>query len=254
MLCKLEDQGKTAIIVTVVSTTGSTPRKPGARMIIEPNGTLLWGTIGGGAVEHQIQQKASEILESGPQLITLSVGSETGEETGMICGGEMTIYAEPYGSLDRLFIIGGGHIGQILARMAVGLDFQIIIVDERQEMALPANYPLESQIITGKPLFDLISELKTTDDSYIVILTHSHTSDSQTLEICLQKPHRYLGMIGSQRKVNEVFEELRGKGISHSILESVRSPIGLPIGSETPGEIAISILAELVKFRRKPGG
>ena len=244
-IIELEESGQTAVLATVVETTGSTPRAAGARMLILDDGSTF-GTVGGGAIEKAVIDNASELIkEGGNKLIR-----ETLKDMGMYCGGGMTVYLETLNPPERLFIFGGGHIGQILSTFAGNLGFHVTVIDNRQEVASSQNLPHADEIICQEYAAAL-DQVTLLPSSYIVILTHKHTHDYEVLEHCIEQPHRYLGMIGSKRKVATCLKQLEEKGISKELIESIHSPIGLKIGGQTPAEIAVSIAAELIATRHQ---
>ncbi|MHA2370677.1 MAG: XdhC family protein [Candidatus Hodarchaeales archaeon] len=257
MIALTEDQQPFAL-VTVIRAVGSTPRKVGAKMLVGAKGQLLWGTVGGGAIENQILQAIPGILAEGkPQTLSYSLASPRGAsdemvETGMICGGEMDVFVEPSGSQDPLVIFGGGHIAQALVPIAKQLDFRIIVVDDREEFANQERFPEADEIIQGS-FPQIFEKIPFSDRAFIVIITYSHQLDEEALRGCLVQPWRYLGMIASKRKTAEVFGRLLSEGISKDILDRIHSPIGLPkefLPVETPEEIAVSIAAELIQVRK----
>lgn len=159
-----------------------------------------------------------------------------------------TTVMEPLSALPRLYIFGAGHVSQHLATVARIVDFKITVIDDREEFANPVRFPEADRVIVGdfRKVFD---ELEFTGSEYVVIVTRGHAHDAVVLEETVQRPTRYMGMIGSKRKVGIIFDHLRDKGVSEDILKSVYAPVGIEINSETPQEIAISIVAEMIKVR-----
>ena len=169
----------------------------------------------------------------------------------MICGGDMELFVEPILQEPRLFIFGGGHIALALSKMARIAGFKIIVVDDRPEFASPERFP-EAERTIAADFLEAFSRLNVDSSSYIVIVTHAHAGDEVVLERALQTEARYVGMIGSRRKNSVVFENLRAKGVSQDSIDRVHAPIGVPIHAWTSEEIAVSILAEIIKVRRAP--
>jgi xanthine dehydrogenase accessory factor len=246
---RIRDKGEEAALVTVVSASGSTPREEGAKMLVRPDGSIL-GSIGGGSVEARIISEAIEIIHKGrPQL--LSYRLKEGEELGMICGGDIEVFVEPILPEPTLYIFGGGHIALALAKMAKLVGFKIVVIDDRPEFANPQRFP-EAEQTLAIDFAKAFSRLKIDKSGYIVIVTHGHKGDEVVLQGALRTKAKYIGMIGSKTKNKTVFSNLRAKGISQELLDKAYTPIGLRIGAQTPEEIAVSILAEVIKIRRAP--
>lgn len=246
---RIRDKGEEAALVTVVSASGSTPREEGAKMLVRPDGSIL-GTIGGGSVEARIISEAIEIIHRGrPQLLRYRL--KEGEELGMICGGDIEVFVEPILPEPTLYIFGGGHIALALAKMAKQVGFKIVVIDDRPEFANPQRFP-EAEQTLAIDFAKAFSRLKIDKSGYIVIVTHGHTGDEVVLQGALGTKAKYIGMIGSKTKNKTVFSHLRAKGISQELLDKAYTPIGLRIGAQTPEEIAVSILAEVIKIRRAP--
>jgi xanthine dehydrogenase accessory factor len=249
-LVDLLDKHHTLAIATVVDTSGSTPREHGAKMVVLPNGTTH-GTIGGGGLEKLVTEEALEALKEGQGFFREYdlVEKEEGG-IGSKCGGKTAILVEVLTAPDTLLVCGGGHIGHALARLAVEVGFQVIIVDPREKFAEPGRFPKGVQVMNLSPTSDKVRDL-VTGNTYVVILTHDHVLDKEALKNILGKDASYNGMIGSKRKVKKVFEELVEEGLDKEVLGTVHAPIGLDIAAETPAEIAISILGEMIHIKRK---
>lgn len=241
-IAELEREGVRAAVVTVVRTTGSTPRSAGARMLVFPDGRIE-GSIGGGKIEHSAQEAAKEVLERGEaQLLDFKLT----QELGMCCGGQATVFIEPLGKHSVLIVFGAGHVGAALARGAVAAGFAVHVADERPELLDAARFPPEVR------RYEILDdpELPFGPDAYVMITTHDHGLDQRLLERCLRMPHRWVGVIGSRRKASLTRKRLLHRGFEPALVESVRIPVGLAIGAETPEEIAVSILGELIAVKR----
>jgi xanthine dehydrogenase accessory factor len=232
-----------ASLATVVSKKGSTPARVGFKMIVLSNGDII-GTVGGGSIEYNVRNMAIDVMKSGkPILASFDLNDENS-----ICGGKMEVFIEPIVQSEKLFIFGAGHVGQVLCKMASMVGFSVIIIDEREEYANKSIVPEVDQIIVSD-FTNSFQHLEIDDSSFVVIMTRNHAFDETVLELACQTKAKYIGMIGSKKKVRETFDNLRKKGISEEKLSSIHSPIGLDIGSETPAEIAVSILAEMIQIR-----
>ncbi len=242
-------KGMPVCLVTVTATKGSTPRKTGAKMLVFPDGRTI-GTIGGSLVEKQTTQKAIEAIKTRTPLVeTFTLTKENQNKTGMICGGEMTVFLEPIGEARNLYIFGAGHCGHALARAADAVGFLVHILDDRPDVASSERFPMAASITVGD--YDEISStMQPMPDAYIAIMTAAHAGDAVVLKNTITKTYRYIGMMASARKRAQIYAKLSEQGIDRSLLEKVRAPIGLDINAETPEEIAVSIAAELVKTAR----
>src|SRR5262245_25976670 len=337
------DQGRECVYCSVVETRGSTPQKAGAVMLVFADGSQR-GTLGGGCVEAEVKQRALRTLggdHGGSNLLTFCLDDNYGWDDGLICGGRMTILAEPFpssvrgesaaaryyhrfGELARsgqgcteamvivqepadvpvgsrylldasctvvaqrappdvpevvcanltpvqkrpragvrqgvaylplwprvtLFIVGGGHVGQAVAKLAADVDFDIWVLDDRESYASPERFPTAQRHLVGD-IGARLKELKETitPSVYALIVTRGHAHDEEALYHLADTQAGYVGMIGSKRKIKLIFEDLRSKGIAQEVLQKVHAPLGFNIGSQTVPEIAVSIVAELIACR-----
>jgi len=248
-IVRIKEEGKEAALVTIVSATGSTPREEGAKMLVKPDGTIT-GTIGGGSLEAQVIDEAVKVIKQGkPKRLHMSLTAKEAEETGMICGGDLEVFIEPILTAPTLYIFGGGHISLPLTKMSKILGFKVAVIDDRAEFANAERFP-EAEFVLAGDFTKSFSKLKIAKSSYIVIITHGHQHDELVLEWAVGTPAKYIGMIGSKTKVKTTYSHLLAKGVPEEKLDGVHSPIGLEIEAQTPEEIAVSILAEIIKVRR----
>jgi len=248
-IVRLAEAGEGAAVATVISAEGSTPREEGAKMLVYETGRIL-GTVGGGNIEKQVIQEAKSVIEGGKAKKLIYRLNPHGE-LGMICGGDTEVFIEPIAGTPRLFIFGAGHIGVPLAKMAALTGFKVIVIDDRPEYATVSRFPEAAELIAAdfQASFD---KIKVSADCFIVIITHGHKGDEVVLENALKTPARYIGMIGSKSKNEAVYGHLRAKGFTQDDLSRVHAPIGLAIRAQTPEEIAVSILGEMIRARRNP--
>lgn len=247
-LANIAVKGERAVLATVVSSRGSVPRKAGTKMLIKGDGTLV-GSIGGGNVEQAVQEKALAVMKSGePQMVHFDL-SGTGEEPWMICGGQMDVFLEPILPVETLYLFGAGHLSQSTAAVAKMVGLRVVVIDPRPEYNNNDRFPDAGSLVVEE-YDNAFSELNVDEDSYIVIYTTGHVSDEQCLQFAVGTTAKYVGMIGSKKKVKEIKERLRQKGVSQQQLDEIHAPIGLEINAQTPEEIAVSILAEIIKVRR----
>ncbi|MHA2364997.1 MAG: XdhC family protein [Candidatus Hodarchaeales archaeon] len=234
--------------VTVVHTDGSSPRKIGAQMIVGSRGELLWGTIGGGVIERKACLTTVDLV--GSQLISYDVGTEESAEeldsTGMICGGTMTLYYHPHGHKfnPRAWIFGAGHCGKALYELLDTLNWDIIVLDNRPEVLNENDFPNAERRIG--PYEEHVKKAEIKEDDYVLIMTYGHKWDYTVIKECVKKQWKYLGMMGSEKKVGTVFEKLREEEVPEEIIKKINAPIGLHNIGETPEEIAIDISSKLL--------
>jgi xanthine dehydrogenase accessory factor len=239
-ILEIRKNNGSAAVVTVVQTAGSTPRKLGTKMIVFPDGTIF-NTVGGGAIEKTIIQDALDVLTSAePKLVKYQT-----TDLGMCCGGEMELFIEPLGVKEKLIIFGAGHVGAAVARVGKFLNFHVTVVDDRPEYADQSRIP-EADRIIAKYHEIALQEIPFDLHTHIVIAMYDHRYDTEILLACGQKPFAYLGMIGSKRKAIKALNHLRESGMSEETVKKIHTPIGLNIGAQTPEEIAVSILSEIV--------
>jgi len=241
---------KTVWQASIIESDGSTPAKCGMKLAVTLN-EEPFGNLGGGDLEHTVIEMIKKEKPRTAQIFSFNLstdGAKTGIATSMLCGEQVKIYIEPLFLSDKLYIIGAGHCGKALGKLARLCGFYVYLIDNRKEIidnlledcyhtAILHNYTDLSEIID----FD--------SDSWIVIMTQGHLHDKEVLEQCLRTNFRYLGMMGSKKKVLDTFAKLKEEGFTEKELFRCHSPIGLPIGSNTPEEIAVSIMAELISIR-----
>lgn len=334
-----------AVYTALIETRGSTPQKPGAAMLVFPDGAQV-GTLGGGCVEAEVKRTSLEMIGSGaPRIVSFQLNHDYGWDDGLICGGRMTMLIDPAtGARDsdfytlyhdmitsgrgcteaillprkrsdddsfaadegaaerflfdadgrfvagdstsgspeavqshlrpltdrprpyvveevaylphlprcRLVIVGAGHVGQQLAQYASDVDFDVWVIDDRESYCNPERFPRATRHIVG-PFEEILTGLPVDESTYCVIVTRGHNHDEEALFHLIQKSPRYLGMIGSRRKIRMIFDDLIEQGMTPERLEQVHAPLGFDIGSQTVPEIAVSIVAELVACRNLPG-
>jgi len=243
-IARMYRAGAAGVVATVVAAGGSTPRGAGAKMVVYPDGRTL-GTIGGGAIEADVIERARALVDSGePTLLSFDLG----DDAGMACGGEMSIFLEPIAEAPRVTVIGGGHVGQAVATVAKQAGFRIAVVDDRREVVTAERFPTaDLRLVGGVELLD--GDLKVGDSSFVVIVTRGHRYDKDWVRAIVGLRPAYIGMIGSAEKVRRTFEDLSRDGVAHGVLERIHAPIGIDIGAETPDEIAVSVVAEIIAVR-----
>ena len=248
-LAKALERGEDTALVTIVSTSGSTPQRVGAKMLVFADGRTI-GTIGGGCYEDDAFWKAKESLQSRkPRLVRYELTDDFVEESGLICGGQMQVYIEPVEPSPQLYVIGAGHVGYQLARLAQTVGFRLHVLDDRDKFASRERFPdAEEVVVDAIPEWLGRADIPAT--AYAVIVTRGHRHDLDALRVLATRDLRYLGVIGSKAKVKGLYDALLAEGMPPEVLQRVHAPIGLDIGAVTPEEIAIAILAELIAVRR----
>jgi xanthine dehydrogenase accessory factor len=241
-------RGDSVALVTVVRSQGSTPQRAGAKMVVWADGRTV-GTIGGGCYENDAFWKAREAIASGrPQLLHYELNDDFAQENGLICGGRMDVHIDPLAPSPRLFIIGAGHVGFHLAKLATDIGFRIHIVDDREKFANTERFPGADVVVEPIPEWLHRAEIPAT--SYVVVVTRGHQHDLDAMRALAARDLKYLGLIGSRAKVARIYDALLEEGMPPECLQRVHAPIGLEIGAVTPAEIAVSILAELIAVSR----
>jgi len=237
--------GTPAALATVILAGGSTPRSAGARMLVRHDGTTA-GTIGGGAVEHRVVAEAIEAIAKGrPRRFEAHLT----RDLGMCCGGRMEVYIEPLTPRERVVLFGAGHVARALAPVLVGLDFDVVVVDEREEYATPERFPGCDVRCTDPRAF--AEALPGGPREHWFVTTHDHQLDQDLCEILLPRECAWIGLIASRAKVARFLVRYRAAGLDEALFRKLSSPAGLDLGAETTAEIAVSIAAELVRVRRR---
>ena len=327
--------GTPVAYTALVETRGSTPQKPGAMMLVFPDGSQT-GTLGGGCVEAEVKRRALRLLDEGTcEIVTFQLDNDYGWDDGLICGGRMSMLVDPLRPGDdaayyravaeiaaagrgcteaiildpakaggglaadrvlldpdgqvlatrgsgeppsalrenlrplserprpyvaggisylprlercRLVIVGAGHVGQKVAELAAACDFDVWVVDDREQYCNPERFPEARRLIVGD-IDTSLSGLDIDPNTFCIIVTRGHNHDEEALYHLAETPARYVGMIGSRRKIRLIFDDLLGEGISREALARVHAPLGFDIGSQTVPEIAVSIVAELIAHR-----
>lgn len=243
------ESGQPIFILTVAQTTGSTPRKAGAKMRLFADGTSE-GTIGGGKFEALVIAEALERRdERVPWLKSYPLHEASPDSFGAICGGEVVVFFEPQRQAETVWIVGAGHCAQAIAAAALGCGWGVVVLEDRADEL--AKIPRGCRVEQGPPEQFIASHVWQSGDA-LVLVSRNYMMDREALAAALgTSGYGYLGMIGSDRKVRRVFDELSARGFSREALEVVHAPIGIDIGAESPAEIAISVMAEVMQVLRK---
>lgn len=242
---RLTRQGEPFVLATVVAHGGSSPRKAGAKMLVRGDGSTL-GTVGGGRIEQETIESARASLADGEAR---SLEFILTEEHGYACGGSMTVFIELQGRRPQLVMFGAGHVGRAVTALAHGCGFRVVVVDERPDCAVPALLPGADQIFCA-PVPDAFGRLQMDRESLAVIATPGHLHDFEAVRGCLATKAGFIGLLGSRRKREALLKTLDEEGFDASQRARVVTPVGLDIGAQTPEEIAVSIVGQLIAIRR----
>ncbi len=245
LLADWQEQGRTAVLAVVVASQGSTPQKAGAKMLIGADGQTV-GTVGGGVLEERILREAAAVLQAGvPRLLEVDLTAGG----GALCGGRVQVYLEPILPPPELYIVGAGHVGSALARLAACIGFRVTILDDR-EVPSPADGENIRCHRIRDPAQPFVAH-PVGPEAYIVIASRSHQHDLEALAAALRTPAGYIGLLGSSRKAAAVARKLLDEGFTPADLARVYTPVGVDVGAVGPAEIAVSIAAQLIARRRK---
>jgi len=235
------------VLCTIVRSQGSTPRHAGSKMLVKSDGTII-GSVGGGELENRTITAALDIISNGkPGWLEYSLNDPAQGDPGL-CGGQVEIFMEPIIPKSTLVIVGAGHVGQAVAHLAQWLDFRIVVSDDRPEFCNPETVPNAEEYFPV-PLEELSEKMKITPWTYVVMTTRSVDVDVPGLPGLLDSPAAYIGVIGSRRRWETTRKQLISAGEDPEKIERVRSPMGIKINAETPEEIAVSIMAEIIQIR-----
>jgi xanthine dehydrogenase accessory factor len=245
-------QGEPVTLMTVIKTNGAAPCSPGTKLLVHADGRLT-GSFGGASTDTRAREDGLKALASGePGMLTYHLDPESGESVGS-CGATLEVFVEPLRPLPRLLVAGSGYVAQALARLAGGTGWRVSLLDDRSELLRGASIPEGTDTALGE-LPELLAAQRPDSATAVVIVTRGHRSDREALVAALGTPAGYVGMIGSQSKVRQIFRTLLKEGMSAETLARVYAPIGLDLAAQTPDEIALSIAAELLMWRRGGSG
>lgn len=251
-ISELENNGESAALCTVIRSEGSTPRHVGSKMLVYPDGKFI-GTVGGGELENRVIKAALESIKSSDaQTLSYSMADPSRGDPG-VCGGQVEVFVEPILPPAMVVVIGAGHVGKAVVHLAKWLGFRVTVSDDRAEFCTPesvpgadAYYPVEM----GK----LADQLKVTRRTFIVVTSRGSSVDAEGLPSLLESEAAYIGVIGSKRRWLTTVKALKEQGVAEELIKKVHSPIGLELNAETPEEIAVSIMAEILMLRDKGTG
>jgi xanthine dehydrogenase accessory factor len=251
-LLEIQKQGKPAALVTIIEVQGSVPRHVGSKMIVYPDGSLV-GTIGGGQMESWVIQDAKAAIQAGEASTVEYTLNDIGAGDPGICGGTARFFIEPLSTMPTLLVIGGGHTGKALCQLAKFVGFRVILSDDRPEFC-SEDYLPGMDAYLPVPAADIPSHLDINHHTYIAAVTRGLPVDKTLLPVLLQTSAAYIGVIGSKRRWALTVKELEADGLNREELSRIHAPIGLELNAETPQEIAVSIMAEIIMRYRGGDG
>ncbi|HIE24405.1 MAG TPA: hypothetical protein EYP74_00225 [Anaerolineales bacterium] len=246
-LAELELNNQTAALATIIRSHGSVPRRGTSKMLVYADGKTL-GTVGGGELERRIHVAAMESMQDGEaRFLSYEMNDPSKGDAG-ICGGTVEIYVEPILPKPTLLLIGAGHVGKAVAHLAKWLDFRVVIVEDNPKYCTPEHIPGGDEYLAIE-MEEITKHVQINAQTYIVMATRGADIDSLALPDLLESNAGYIGVIGSKKRWLEASKLTRARGVNENLLKRVHSPIGLEIEAETPQEIAISIMAEVLMIR-----
>ena len=243
--------GRPVVAATVVATRRSVPRRAGTKMLIFGDGELS-GTVGGGEMESRVIEAAQELFRTArPQLLDYALLEPSRGDPG-VCGGEVQIYLEPYMPPHTVFVVGAGHVGKAVVDLAHWLGFRTVATDDREERLDEETMPNADHRFSGS-VAEALAQFEVTKETAVVVVTRGVERDVDAIPLLLETPARYIGVMGSQRRWREATQKLGERGVSEDQLARIHAPIGIEIHAETLEEIAVSIMAEVIRANRSPG-
>jgi xanthine dehydrogenase accessory factor len=247
-LNKVIEIGEKAAFCTVVETFGSVPRHAGCKMLVFPDGHFQ-GTIGGGEVEERVIQLAKQAMKDGhPQFVDCSLMKSDDDAVGL-CGGSMKIYIEPIIPNDKVIIVGAGHVGKSIAHLAKWLNFRVVVSDDRKGICNENVIP-DADAFLEMPMEKVPENIDIDSNTYLIIVTNGADRDIKGLPALLKTDAKYIGVMGSKKRWQATYQGLIEAGITEESISRIKTPIGMDIHAETPDEIAVSIMAEIIQRRK----
>jgi xanthine dehydrogenase accessory factor len=243
----LEKAGDAGALCTIISSRGSTPRHSGSKMLVYADGHFT-GTVGGGEVESRVMREALAAIQDGlPRLLSYDMINPQEGDPG-VCGGQLEVYVEPILPKPTVLIVGGGHVGKAVAHLARWLNFRVAVSDDRVEFCTPEANP-DADAFYPVKMADLPAQVKMNSQTYIILTTRGMVVDVEGLPPLLESPAGYIGLIGSKRRWAMTRKAMLENGVPEEKINRIHSPIGLELNAETPEEIAVSIMAEVIMLR-----
>ena len=252
LITELQERGESAALCTITAAQGSTPRHTGSKMLVYENGEFT-GTVGGGELEHRVLDEAWIAISDGkPRKLNYSMTDPARGDPG-VCGGQVEVFVEPILPPEKIIIIGGGHVGKAVAHLAKWLGFRVAVSDDRAEFCSAAMNP-DADEFYPVAMADLPKHVNINRQTYLILTTRGVATDVPGLPALLDSRAAYIGVIGSRRRWTMTVNGLKEAGVDEQKIAKIHSPIGLELQAETPQEIAVSILAEILMLRNQASG
>lgn len=251
-LAQLETSGQAVVLCTIIASQGSTPRHEGSKMLVYPDGRIE-GSVGGGELESRVAEAARDALNDGqPRTVEFTMVDPHRGDPG-VCGGSVTVFVEPLLPPPTVVVVGAGHVGRAVVHLAKWMGFRVVVSDDRTEFCTPQVAP-GADVYLSYPLEQLTEHLTITSRHYLILTTRNVMVDVPGLPALLETPAAYIGIIGSKRRWATTRGKLVEMNIAEELLQRVVSPMGLALNAETPEEIAVSIMSEILMLRRGGAG
>jgi len=247
---RLRAQGEKGAIATVISSRIPPSMKEKSKLVLRADGSVVGALGDGGFLEDCVRRKAEEVMrEDYLTVLQFEIGDDEAQRWGIEAGETLDVFIEPIVAIPTLYLFGGGHVSLQIAKVAKSVGFKIVVIDDRPSFANQERFPMadETRVEDMETVFE---RLPVDDQSYIVAVTRGHQHDQPVIEQAIRTDARYIGMIGSKRKISRMWKKLIERGANRERLAQVHAPIGLEIGADTPEEIAVSIVAQLIQARR----
>lgn len=249
VLAKIERSNDSAALCVVTKSEGSTPRHMGSKMLVYPDGRFI-GTVGGGDLEHRVIEEArASLIDGEPRLLHYNMADPSRGDPG-VCGGQVEVFVEPIMPPATVIIIGVGHVGKAVAHLAKWLGYRVVVSDDRQEFCNSETVP-DADSFYVCPMVELPGLVNINHRTMLILTTRGSSVDVEGLPALLNTTAGYIGVIGSKRRWATTVKELNTRGVSPEKIAAVHSPIGVELQAETPNEIAVSILAEIMMVQAK---
>jgi len=237
------------VLATIVATDRSVPRRPGSKMLVYADSSTS-GTIGGGEMEARVIIEALATLASGkPRQLAYSLVDAAAGDPG-VCGGTVELFLEPHMPQPTVYVIGVGHVGQAVVELAYWLGYRVAAWDDRSDLATSIDNPTAGVEVLSGSIHDALATNPIDEHTMVVMATRNVGLDVEILPPLLASAASFIGIMGSQRRWEITREKLAAAGETEANLDRVKSPIGVEISAETPVEIAVSILAEIIAHQR----
>ena len=248
-IARLRASGIRGALATVIATRGSTPGKETMRLLVTESGEFI-GTVGGGCVEADVVDAALEVLESGvPRRVTFRLTENATGSHGLMCGGELEVFIESM-TAPQVVLFGAGHISRDLCTIATRAGFRVTVVDDRPSFANVERFPDAARVVAADTFAACFEQLELPPSACCIVVTRGHAMDLECTDFALHSAAAYVGLIGSRVKVRNILRRLAGQGRLENVdISRLHSPIGLDLGGGAHGEIAVSIVSELIAFR-----